>query len=113
MSGARLPHRCMKGGSVGIVLRTPPLEHRRQVGSSAKPAPRSYDEAGIEMPRRHMRVPRMGYERHTRSPEAWISFGIGNLAAELGGELTINRRSVDSRLFEQPAAHESHDAAAA
>ena len=48
-------HGGVEGERVGVLLRAPRVEHRREVGAAAEPGFRRHDEAGVHVHRRHVR----------------------------------------------------------
>ena len=103
----------MECDRVGILLRSPPVEERRQISAAAEPGFGGDDEAGVHMHRRDIRIVHMRDQRNTGSPEPRIIGGARNLRAKLRRELAVHRRAVHADLLEQPAAHHRHHAAAA
>ena len=105
-------HRGVEGDRVGIVLRAPALQHRRQVGAAAEPGFGGDDEARVHVHRRHVRVVQVGDERNAGGEKARVVGGAGNLLAEFRGEFAEHRRDMDADLLEYAALHHRHDAAA-
>src|SRR5690606_40461832 len=64
------------------------------------------------MHRRYQGILHVGHQRDARGPEARVLFGARNLLGELRREAALDGRDVYPHLFEYPAAHKAHDAAA-
>ena len=88
---------------IGVLLRAPGGEHRRQVAAAAEPPFGRHHEARVHVRGRHVRVVRMRDERDAGRPEARIVLGAGDLLAELGRELAVHGRGVDAGLLEHAA----------
>ena len=110
-AGGRL-HRRVEGNGIGILLRAPDIEHRRQVGAAAEPLAARHHHAGIHVDGRHMRVLHVGDQRDAARPEPRVLLGAGHLCPELRCELAMNGGDVNPHLFEHGAAHQAHDATA-
>ena len=106
-------HRRVEADRIGVVLRAPRGQHRRQIGAAAEPGFRRDDEAGVHMHGRHMRIARMDDQRNAGGPEARIGLGARDLGAEFRREFAMDGGDMHAGLLEQPPMQHRHDAAAA
>ena len=112
-AAASRPHRRMKRDRVGVFLGPPPVEHRGQIRSAAKPCLRRHHEAGVHVHGRNVRVAHMRDHRNPRRPEPRIVGSAGNLRAKFGAEFAVHRRAMRADLLEQTSVHYRHHATAA
>jgi hypothetical protein len=113
MAVARDLHGAVEQHRIGVGLGTAVVEHRGEVGAAAEPLAGGYHHPGVHVHGRHMRIGRVGNQRNAGGPEPGIFLCTGNLGAEFGRELAMDGGGVDADLFEQPALHDRHGAAAA
>ncbi len=98
----------MEIGAVGLIGK-----HRGEIGAAAEPGLAGDDVARVHVHRRHQGRAHVGDQGDAAGPEAAVVFGAGNLLGEVGRELAVDGGDVDADLFEDPAAHDRHDTAAA
>ena len=97
---------------VRVLLGAARIEHRGEIGAAAEPRARGYDEAGVHVHGRDVRVHRMRDDRDAGGPEPRILGGARNVLAQFGRELAVHGRDVNADLLEQAAVHQRHHAAA-
>src|SRR6266852_443325 len=105
---ARGLERGMKITRIGFVR-----EHRGEIGAAAEPSFAGDDMARVHVHGGNQRRGHMGDQRDAARPEARVFGGAGDLAAELGRELTEDGRDVDADFLEDLTLHHGHDATAA
>src|SRR5690606_37807368 len=93
-------HRAMEEAGIGIVLRAATIEHRCQVGAATKPLARRHHHSRVHVDCGHVWVDRMGDQRDAGCPEARVFLGAWHLAAEIGGEFSVDSRGMYAHLLE-------------
>ena len=83
-----------------------------QIRTSAEPAFRGDDVAGVHMHRRNQRRAQMSDKRDSARPEARILRSSRYVAAKLGREFAVDGRYIDPDLFEDASTHDRDDPAA-
>ena len=86
---------------------------RVEIDAAAEPALCGDEEAGVHVDGRHQRVGRVDDQADAGGKKARVFGGAVYLLGEIGRELAMYGRNIDTGLFKGPALHHRHDPAAA
>ena len=79
-------HGGVEGNTIGVLLRAPVIEHRRQVGAATEPRFCGDDKTRVHMNSGHMRVMHVGDQGDAGRKEARVISSAGYVFAEFRSE---------------------------